>query len=79
MDHPGHDPFGHLGYTEHRTAVIVKFDDVPVLDAARFSIRRIKAYGLPVIAVFENTVGRNIVQPESMLIIMGMERIPGMR
>ena len=76
----GHRPADALrqhGYAEHRPAVIVEFHDIPVPDAPRRGIRGMNPRGPPGIPVFQDAVGRDLVQPRGVLVVVGVEGEPG--
>ena len=66
-------PFGKLGHAQHRTTVVIELDDVPVFNAACFSIRRVKAHSSPRVAIFKQAMPRNFLQPGRMSVMMGVK------
>jgi hypothetical protein len=38
MNHPGHDPFGYLGYAQHGPPVVVYLDDISISDPPNLRI-----------------------------------------
>jgi hypothetical protein len=78
VDNAGLTALGYLSYAQYRCTIIVQFDYVALLDAPRLSVARMYS-GYPVaVTILLDTMARDILQPGSMGIIMGMERIPGM-
>jgi hypothetical protein len=72
------DPFGDMSAAYHRSPGIINLNQVSVSNIPFFRIQRMepdRPIGIP---IFFDAVLRNIIQPETLIVIMGMIREPGM-
>ena len=73
MHNSGQDTLCNNSNTEHGAAVVVKFDNIAVLDTSVLGIFRMNSCRPPGIAVFHDAMGRDLIQPGCVLVIMRVE------
>src|ERR1035437_567055 len=79
MDDSRTQAFGNLSDAQDGRPVVVELDDIPMADASGGGICRMKADGMPVIAVLFDAVGLYLAQPWNMPIVVSVEGHPRMR
>ncbi len=77
MYHAGAYPYGNVSDTEYRPAVVIKLNDIPVLDVPWCGVGGVNPHRMPVIAILQNAMPRNLAQPAGISVVVGMEGIPG--
>jgi hypothetical protein len=73
VNHSGPYSISDPGNTQYRPPIVVQPDNVSVLDSAGFRISWVDTDSQPVVAIFYDTMTRNVIQPRDMMIVMGVE------
>src|SRR3989304_9707287 len=79
MYDPAPDPLGDDGDAQHGATLVEEPHDVASGNAASGGVVRMDARRPPGVAVLADAVARNVVEPATVLVVMGVKRKAGMR